>query len=83
MKHLFTIFSVFILIACVSCTQCTVCEYYYVLPSSGDTISGNEDYCGSNKLVSDFEDFYKQDIQTQAGFAGTAAQVICTRSSKP
>jgi hypothetical protein len=82
MKKLFAAFSAFAFLYLSSCTQCTECEYYYVLPTSLDTISGSEDYCGSNKVVSDFEEYYKQEIQNKAGLAGTAAEISCVRSKK-
>ncbi|MBC8046574.1 MAG: hypothetical protein H7Y00_07245 [Fimbriimonadaceae bacterium] len=71
-----------ILLTIASCTQCTDCEYTYVVPSSSDTITGSEQFCGSNKLVKDWEEYYEDQIQTQAFFVGTTAQVNCTRSRK-
>lgn len=82
MKFLILCAGYFCLATLNSCTQCTNCEYYYILNSTFDTISGGQDFCGSNKTVKDFEEYYKEQIEFESGLAGSIPVITCLRTRK-
>jgi hypothetical protein len=82
MKKMHLILAVSLNMIFHSCTTCTECDYEYVLPVSMDTVRGSQEFCGSNKTVSDFEDYYDSEIQRQAALAGAVPRVGCTRFKK-